>query len=254
MARFVVAAFIIVTVIACTGGTSGPEEAPVEGENAEAEVPPTPTIEVKPGFATAGWAIWRAPTDEKKVPNPDGEGTVKNYMLNVERGRPLERIGEQGEWSQVRLEDGTEGWIKSERIVIEDGAKLATATAEARMFKRPELLALVIDKKLPPGQLLITAGTEGKFTVVDYPTGKYETQKMWVLTENLVFDSTEIEAAQVIQRVLKLRESDEAGAADLEDLARGQFPDSKLLPLLEVVEEPPEEGGDEERPAEVRPE
>ena len=45
-----------------------------------------------------------------------------------------ERIAEQGEWSQVRTEDGTEAWIKTERIFTEDGARLATIHEDTRMF------------------------------------------------------------------------------------------------------------------------
>ena len=232
-----IATVLFVSLTACTSTTTEPDGATDAG-GADAEVPATPPIEVKPGFFTANWALWRAPTDEKQVPNPDGEGTVKNYMMNVERGRSLERIGEQAEWSQVRIDDGTEGWIKTERIVIEDGAKLATVYEDTRMFKRPDLLSLVIEHKVQAGSLIITGKEDGKFVEIDYPTGKYDSERTWVQTENLVFDATDIDAARFVRRILQLRvDGKKEDAAELEDLARGQFVGSKLLPLLDVVEE-----------------
>ena len=165
--------------------------------------------------------------------------------MNIERARPLERIGEEGEWSQVRIEDGTEGWIKTERIVVDDTVRIATVVAESKRFKRPELLALVIGEKVPAGAILIAAKTDGKFTEIDVQTDKYASERTWVLTEDLVFDPNMIEAAKIIDRVMQLREKDKDGAAQLEELARSQFAGSPLLALLDVVEEPepaPEEG------------
>lgn len=250
MVRFAAAA-VFVSAIACTGTPSDTD--PVADEattpSDEAEIPATPPLEVKPGFFTADWALWRAPSDERNIPNPDGEGTIKNYMLNVERGRSLERIGEDGAWSQVRIDDGTEGWIKTERIVTDDGTTLATVTADTRMFKRADLLALEIDKKVPAGSLIITGPTEGKFTEVDYPTGKYESTRTWVQGKDLVKDASEIEAARFVRRILQLRADKKTeAAAELEDLARGQFVGSKLLPLLDVVAE--EEPTEDAAPAE----
>ena len=78
----VAVAIVIVSILACTGGTEPEveEEPPVDQVVPGTEEQPKPAVEVKPGFFTAGWALWRAPTDEKKIPNPDGDGTVKNYM------------------------------------------------------------------------------------------------------------------------------------------------------------------------------
>ncbi len=249
MVRLAVA-IVIISVLACTGGTADPEPTPEADSTDEAPdevVPGTAEISEQPGYFTAAWALWHAPTDEREIPDPDGDGTIKNYMLNVDRGRPLTKIGESGDWAQVRLEDDTEGWIKSERIVVGDRPGLATVHGEERMFKRPELLALVIDEKIPPGSLLITSDTDGKFTRVDVPTGKYDSEETWVLTENLVTDDKEIEAAKIIRRVMQLREDEDDGAKELAELARGQFADS---PLIELLAEPEPE---EPAQAEIRP-
>lgn len=240
MVRFVATA-VFLSLVACTGTTSAETAADQTDKTNEVEIPATPALEVKPGFFTADWALWKAPTDERNIPNPDGEGTVKNYMMNVERGRSLERTGEQGDWSKVKIDDGTEGWIKTERIVIDDGARLATVVEETRMYKRPDLLALVIEKKVPAGALIIAASADGKFTEIDYPTGKYDSERTWVETTALVTDSAEIEASRFIRRILQLRADDKKdAAAEFEDLARGQFVGSKLLPLLDVPDTPEE--------------
>lgn len=251
MVRFAATAVVLASVIACTGSStdsSEPVADAVQTPDGEPEIPATEPFEVKPGYFTADWALWRAPTDEKKIPDPDGgEGTVKNYLQNVERGRSLERIAVEGDWSKVRIDDGTEGWIKTDRIVYDDGAKLATVTEDTRKFKRPDLLALEIESKVPAGALIITGKTDGKFVEIDYPTGKYDSDRTWVQADSLVTDDSEIEAARFVRRILQLRADKKTeAAAELEDLARGQFVGSKLLPLLEVTETPEEaaaEGG-----------
>ncbi|MBX2803552.1 MAG: SH3 domain-containing protein [Myxococcales bacterium] len=245
------AAFVVLAaILACTGSDPVPEQPTDEVPETPEAPEPAPVV---PAFATAGWAIWKAPTDDKNIPDPDGgEGTVKNYITNVARGDRMDRTEVGDGWVKVKVEDGTEGWIKADRVVEAENGRLATVVAESKMFDRPDLIALDINKKLPAAAFLIVAESEGKFSKVNYPTGKYSAEDTWALTANLEFDTQEVEAAKIIARIMELREKgDTDGAAQLEDLARGQFVGSKLLAVLDVVEVPEEEGGDEgEAPSE----
>jgi len=45
-----------------------------------------------------------------------GAGDEFSVLTTVNRGERLTIIGERGEWFNIRLEDGTEGWIKSRAV------------------------------------------------------------------------------------------------------------------------------------------
>ena len=249
---------VLLSVFACSGSSTIEEPAATDEAppTDQAEVPATAPHEVQPGYFTAAWALWRAPSDEKRIPNPDGEGEVKNYLTNVERARGLQQIAVKEDWSKVKS-DEDEGWIKTERIVVGEQVKLATVLDETRIFQKPDAITLIVETKIQPGTVLIVADNDGRFSEVDHPTGKYDSERTWVQTENLVFDETEIEAAKFVRRIMQLREDGkEDAAAEFEDLARGQFAGSKLLALLDRPEPEEVEGGGEggePRPTEVRP-
>ena len=50
------------------------------------------------------------------------------------------------------------------------------------MFKKPRCRSpSIIEKKVPAGAPCSSRpDTEGKFTLVDYPTDKYDSERMWV--------------------------------------------------------------------------
>ena len=245
----IAAALVILAGTACSGGqdskSESPTDAPAATDDAVVTAEPEPEpVEVLPGFLTGNYAIWKQPTSDRKIPNPDGEGTVTNWMANLERGMELERVdlsGDEGEWSKIKIAD-KEGWILTERILTGEDLKLGVVVEETQKFKRPEVLALDIDKRIPAGALLIVGKTEGKFVEVNHPTGVYDSEIAWARTKDVMTDATEVEAAKVVTRILQLREKDADGAAQLEKLAREEFSSSKLLSLLDVVEEAEGEG------------
>lgn len=71
-----------------------------------------------------------------------GPGTDFNRIIGMARNTELEVLGynESGDWVNVRLEDGTEGWVSAGLIVINEAASAPEGGANApggRIFLRP---------------------------------------------------------------------------------------------------------------------
>ncbi|HHO50276.1 MAG TPA: SH3 domain-containing protein [Deltaproteobacteria bacterium] len=232
---------VLVTLFACQGGepqTPDPTDAPKPTPEAPA---PEPEPEPTEGYVIGQTSLRKVPSEDKKIDNPDGDGKVSNWIVTLERGELVSIIGDEGEWSNVRTSEGKEGWFKTERMVP-GTSKPAVLFEPGKLFKRPDLLALNTDKKLPAGTVIFALRENERFTEVDYPRSAYSSLKGWALTEDLVFDETEVEAAKIIARIMHLREKGDDSADQLEELVRSQFGGSKLLPLLDDAEEPGGEG------------
>lgn len=232
---------VLAALFACQGEEpQAPADAP-DPAPAHEEPAPEPQPETKEGFVIGQTSLRKVASEDKKIDNPDGDGKVSNWIVTLERGEQVTVLGEEGDWSNVRTSEGKEGWFKTERMVP-GTAKPAVLFEPGKLFKRPDLLSLNTDKKLPAGTVIFALEENDKFTEVDYPRSAYSSLKGWAMTSDLSFDETEVEAAKIIARIMHLREKDADSAAQLEELVRTQFSSSKLLPLLDVEEEEPEGG------------
>jgi len=73
-------------------------------------------------------------SDELYVPLRAGQGNQYRIVhRGLPSGTPLELIEEGEEWSQVRTEDGTEGWIRNQYLQNEPIAETLLQQAQARI-------------------------------------------------------------------------------------------------------------------------
>ena len=112
---------LLANLMACMGGsTETPEPNPVAPNPAEQ---PAPAPEEVPAAASEAFVVGqtmlrKAPTDDKKIPDPaGGEKPISNYVTSLNRGELVSILGADGEWSNVRASDNSEGWIRTNRFV-----------------------------------------------------------------------------------------------------------------------------------------
>jgi len=84
--------------------------------------PPTPDLSIAPEAITVGYYAAVANTDNVGVSLRGGPSTDNIRLLLVDEGTPILVIGgpEEGSgliWWQVRVEDGTEGWVAGDFLV-----------------------------------------------------------------------------------------------------------------------------------------
>jgi SH3 domain protein len=71
------------------------------------------------GITQQGWADKAYVTDSFEITLRTGPSNENRIIAMLFSGRPLEVLGTQGEWSQVKvLDDGKEGWVLSRYLVI----------------------------------------------------------------------------------------------------------------------------------------
>jgi SH3 domain protein len=70
------------------------------------------------GITQQGWAAKAYVTDSFEITLRTGPSNENKIVAMLFSGRPLEVLGTQGEWSQVKvLDDGKEGWVVSRYLV-----------------------------------------------------------------------------------------------------------------------------------------
>ena len=84
--------------------------------------PPTPDLSIAPDAITVGYYAAVANTQEVGVSLRGGPSTDNIRLLLIEEGTPILVIGgpEEGSgliWWQVRVEDGTEGWVAGDFLI-----------------------------------------------------------------------------------------------------------------------------------------
>ncbi len=124
------------TLFYTKGGYNSQQKAPqlkaVESlppETAKPEKPITSTPTIPPsGTATVVTVIWTS-ADIRS-----GAGNEFPIVMTVDKGDKLTVIGERGEWFNVRLEDGKEGWINSEAVKSQEYAPEKPITSAPTTF------------------------------------------------------------------------------------------------------------------------
>lgn len=217
------------------------KEEPTEGDAAhapsevEAAAPAAPEpAEPQAGFVLGVTTLRKIASDDRKMPDPaGGDKQVSNWVATLYRGEEVSILGAEGEWSNVRASDDSEGWIHTDRMVVGADTKVGTLFDEGKVFARPDLLALEADRTVEAGALVFVVDEKEQFSQVDYPRSGFNSAKAWTLTSGLVFDANEVAAAKLIAKVRHLRSQNDASAKQLEDLARSQFGSSRLIALLD---------------------
>ncbi len=232
----VVTSFLLFTAVAfaaCTeaatpeGGEAAPTTPAPEAAMAPAAVPME-----GPGFVTAVAPFRREPNEEKKVNDPKTQKQVNNWLATLHRGEPVTLLKQQGEWSNVRASDESTGWIKTDRVIGATDVTLATLLEETKTFARPDFSALNSGRTLPPGSLLFVTKTKEPFSEVNVGGES----KLWVLTEKLATETTEVEASRLVNKARWLDEQKDPGAKEFWELARTNFGTTRLMQGLAIAQ------------------
>ncbi|MCK5688343.1 SH3 domain-containing protein, partial [Myxococcota bacterium] len=205
---------------------------------------PEPVEEVKAepvaAYITATASMKKTPSDAKKIADPTGksEKQVSNWITTMRRGEEVTIIEDKDDWAKIQITSEEEGWIKTAALLKKEKVEaMATVMENAKVFERPEMLAIQKDREIPAGSLLFILKEKDTFSEVNYPASLYRSRATWVMSSELNLEADDVAAAKVIAQILSLRKNDIEKAKTLEELARKQFESSKLIALLDVVEE-----------------
>lgn len=228
-------------LVGCFGGgePAAPEVVPEEAPAAAAPVPEPAERNV---YVIGETLLRKIASDDKKIDDPNGGTTkVSNWVATLYRSEQVTIVDEDGDWTRVRASDGSEGWLKADRLVPADHP-VATVYEAGKVFQRPDLLTLDTARKIEPGSLVFVLQTRAQFSEIDFPRSGYNSTRAWALTNELVTTPEDVDAAKLVQKVQQLRAKNDPSAAELEALARNQFGTSPLISLLDVPAAAPPEG------------
>lgn len=229
--RVCVGLFMLSMSIACEGNKSEPVPipAPIAGQPATlTPVAPKKDAAEETAFVTSTTALKREGSDKAKI--DDGKGKqIANWLATLHRGEKITLLRSGEDYLHVRTSNDLEGWIKRSHVLSGAEAREATVLEQLDVFERPDLLALSGKKKVPPGSLLFIVKTREQFSEVNVGGA----QNVWVLTGKLSTDSSEIMVAKLLAKARSLKDAKSQGVEDLMNLARSQFQDTRLVPLME---------------------
>lgn len=238
--RRLIFSVVAVGLVSCTQDKADTSPASPSGETAAADETPSPEPQIEEeAFITGTTSLKRIASDEKKIDDPEGKATKKvpNWLATLYRGEQVIITGVEGDWAKVRTTGEKEGWLEKDGLLRATDVTLATSFDTAKVFKRPDLLALDSNTTVEPGNLLFVLKDREQFTQVNFPRSEWSGSDAWMLSESLVKDSSEVAAAKLIMKIRYLRAKKDESAKPLEELARSQFGSSKLIGLLEQAPE-----------------
>ena len=239
-ARSAWAPSILSLTLACTQH-NGPQkaEAAIEaaspaGEAAaeSAEVAAAPALKPQAALVLHSAFVRRQPNDAKLVAVAGKKAKQGNYLATLYRGEAVWVRADKEGWLDVTLSDESHGWVKKDGLLMGPNLKLATVLSRARLFTRPDLLALFGGRAVEPGTLLIVLRDKDQFSEVNY-NGQ---QTAWVLTALLVQEPQEVDAAKLVHRARLLQERKDPAAGAVIELLQGQFGATRLVAALHALQ------------------
>ncbi len=209
---------------------------PVGTGTAVAPSAPRPSQAGEQAFVTGVTAVRRANTEDKQIDDPKKPGKkVNNYITTLHRGEQVQVIMVEGDWAQVRSSDEKEGWTKKDALLPSEGVTMATTLDETKTFDRPDLLALNPKRKVAAGALVYAQRTKDQFSEVNLGG----TSTAWVLTSGLVSEQREVDAAKLLNKARWLTEHKDSTSADLMDLAKKEYGDTKVMQAYAAAQAAP---------------
>lgn len=176
-------------------------------------------------------ALRKEPSDAKQVDDPSGK-KVNNWVATLQRGEKVSVEERKDDWVKVKASDESVGWVKKSVLLSTKEGSEAATLEDLDTFERPDLGAIRPGKKIPAGTLVFAIRLKDPFREVN-ATGW---GTLWVMNDKVSLSPSEATVARLIERARVLRRDKKGeGAADLVNLAKSQFPDSKLLSILEEV-------------------
>ena len=153
-------------------------------------------------------------------------------------GEEVEMLGEEKEmedenriYMKVRLTDGSEGWVHE--YLFEKSAKLAAASKEIELYRRPDMMTLR-DDKLQPGDIIVTMERNGEWLHV---SGREKKKKGWIKagTEGLTFQTRDVKLALLYYKALQEKSNDARKEKLNAIIADQYFSGSVLLGIVEDI-------------------
>lgn len=234
MKRIAVAALALFTVASCSKDKPLEELRPLEATPAaepSAAAPglapaARPSQAGEQAYVTGVAAVRRSNSEDKQVDDPAKPGKkVNNYITTLHRGEQVQVVKVDGDWAQVRSSDEKEGWVKKDALLPSDGVTMVTVLEDTKTFDRPDLLALNPKRKVSGGALIYALRAKDQFSEINL--GGQSTA--WVLTSTLLSEQREVDAAKLLNKARYLTDHKDASAADLLDLARKEYGDTKIM-------------------------
>ncbi len=218
---------------ACSSKERAPEDAAAppkitQGTDVPEEAEPAPEAEPEflgEAYVTVVTSMRKTPSGDMKVPDPDKPGKkMSNWVALLDVGEQVTIVsGENEDWSKARASDDSEGFLRNRYLLSADEATLATVLEEAKIFNRPDLLALNASRTLEPGTLVFKLSEKDQFSEL-----RIGSRTEWALTEKLVTAEKEVEAAKLLAKARRLREKNDDGYAPLMELLKSQFADTQI--------------------------
>jgi uncharacterized protein YgiM (DUF1202 family) len=227
MRHIAVVATVLVALAACSEKAAPEPTAPTPPTAAEPSEPAEPAAEPEQAYLTYVTGIRRKPSDAKKVEVEGKTKKVHNWLSTLYRGEEVTVLEVQGDWARVVASDETEGWVKKTGLLPTEGVSLATLFEKTKTFHRPDLLAQNTSRSIEPATLLFVLKTKNQFTEVNY----YGQGSVWVLSDKLSVDPTEISAAKLLAKVQWLKGRKDPDADKVMELARTHFGETKLVAM-----------------------
>ncbi|MEL6547067.1 MAG: SH3 domain-containing protein [Myxococcota bacterium] len=232
----------ILLFFACTDSTPAPEptnEPPKIAQGTDDDAPeaePLPDPEPEPlgeAYVTVVTSMRKVPDTAYKVANPDKPGKkMSNWVATLHAGETVTvESQENDEWSKSRASDDSEGFLQSKHLVSVSESSIATLLEDTKVFNRPDLLALNASRTLEPGTLVFKLQEKDQFSEI---RAGYRSE--WILTEKLVSDEKEVEAAKLLAKARWLEEKKDDAYAPLMDLLKTQFSETKVVGYVDEQE------------------
>jgi hypothetical protein len=176
------------------------------------------------------------PTKAGRVDLP-GRGNENNWVGRILRSRECTVLRSMGGWSEVKMEDGAEGWLPSRQLLPVEKVQMATVLEDTDAYSGPGGEVLPPEQKVEAGTVLYVVSVEGGYARVNVVGD----QHTWVAKGKLVTDPAELQVARLIMRAKHAWAVDGMeDYAELIDQGRIKHKNAKLLPALLATVPPTE--------------
>ncbi len=219
--QFSIILLLAIAVYSCGGSQSQSQSETSTTEAAPEEAAPKEVEAV---------SIWDK-ISIRETPSDKGE-----YVTSLSLGEKLTYLGveetstDDKVFLNVRLNDGTEGWVRSEFVAAE--AEPAVLIEETNIYKRPDLLTKTDDKFFKMDIVAVTQVQDTWAEVKGRPTGEKWFKSGWVKADNISYNQIEIAMAKFAQPILSEPFDEETPAKITEILSNQDLSSSVFTDLL----------------------
>jgi len=200
--RLSIVAIAIIT-ISC-GGNTAQEQSKEKEEPADS----TQITQDKAPSELSAVSVWDK-VSVRATPSDDGK-----WLTSLSLGESLTYLGEEKTdnndhtYLKVKLNDGTEGWSRTEFVIPE--AKAAVFTVETNIYDRPDLLTRSDDKFSTMDIVAVKNTNDDWIEIVGKPTSEKWLKSGWVKKSNVSYQDVDIAMAKFAKPVIDGESADKA--------------------------------------------